>query len=70
MKNKIANQVLKEVKKKWNDETQVGFSELAMQDAIKLALTSQTKRFQDELFKLDDWDGFIKRSDVVELLKK
>ncbi len=44
MTNKIIDEILKKIKKKWNDETQIGFSELAMQDAIKLALKNTGER--------------------------
>ncbi len=41
---KITENILKKIKKKWSGETQIGFSELAMQDAIRLALSQSSKR--------------------------
>ncbi len=43
MEEKIVKEVMKKVKKVWCDESQVGFSELAMQDAIKLAFEAGKK---------------------------
>ncbi len=40
----LTEKILKKIKKKWSGETQIGFSELAMQDAIRLALSQSSKR--------------------------
>ena len=54
MKKKIQEQVLKDLKKKWSNESQIGYSELAIMDAI-----SRTR----ELMKKDT-------DEVVEILNK
>ncbi len=52
-KEKIVKEVMKEIKRIWSGETQVGFSELAMQDAIKLAIEKKDK----EIKKLEEECG-------------
>ena len=45
----IQEQVLKKVKRLWSNESQIGFSELAMRDAISMTEELMKVKFQEEL---------------------
>ncbi len=40
----LIEKVLKEIKNKWNDKTQIGFSELALKDAIKITIKQKESK--------------------------
>lgn len=54
--NKIKQKVLKEIEKTWNNETQIGYSDLAMQEAINLAIKYRNAEARKEFEKLQRWN--------------
>ncbi len=72
MTDKIVEEILKKVKEKWSDETQIGFSELAIQDAIKLAFAEMkaredlfVKKLKEKLFRKIDGNYYVTNTSKI-----
>ena len=74
---KLQEKILKEVEHKWNNETQIGFSELAMQEAIQQTIAEKDaqkdlfiEKLKDDFCKCNNFDKICHWCYMIDKLNK